>query len=143
MTLYFRRFKLRNPFKSSHKAYFETVLGVEAERKKKAERAAKKAEIKRVTIYLLGRIGLETTNVFQRESLVRLEGRERVWKRAVRWVRGLRHHSLLRPMIDPPIEAEGEPDMDGDEDDVIREKEGEQSEETWEGDWTSVFEYYE
>ncbi|KAH5290004.1 hypothetical protein HBI42_025450 [Parastagonospora nodorum] len=125
MTLYFRRVKLRNPFKPSHKAYFETVLGAEAERKKKAERAAKKAEIKR------------------RESLVRLEGRERVWKRAVHWVRGLRHHSLLRPMIEPSIKAEGEAGIDGDEDEVIRDEEGEQSEEIWEGDWTSIFEYYE
>ncbi|EAT88603.2 hypothetical protein SNOG_03398 [Parastagonospora nodorum SN15] len=109
MTLYFRRVKLRNPFKPSHKAYFEIVLGAEAERKKKAERAAKKAEIKRAE------------KGFGRGQFI----------------------GLLRPMIEPSIKAEGEAGIDGDEDEVIRDEEGEQSEEIWEGDWTSIFEYYE
>jgi hypothetical protein len=50
LTLYFQRFKIPNPLKLSHKASLEEVLAAEAAQKEKAEQAAKKTEIKRVTI---------------------------------------------------------------------------------------------
>lgn len=48
MTLYFRRFEIRNPLQTAHKDYLETVLAAEAAEKKEKEKAAKRAAKHRV-----------------------------------------------------------------------------------------------
>jgi hypothetical protein len=44
MTLYFRRYKIRNPLKPRSLTYRETILAAEAAAQEKKEKAAKKAE---------------------------------------------------------------------------------------------------
>lgn len=39
-------------------------------------------------------------NSLQRESLAHLKGREKVWRKAVRWIRGLGYRTFSRPVVD-------------------------------------------
>jgi hypothetical protein len=48
VTLYFRRFKIRNPLKPSHPGWQQSLLAKEKADKEAAEKAAKKAEKDRV-----------------------------------------------------------------------------------------------
>ncbi|KAF1914855.1 hypothetical protein BDU57DRAFT_540725 [Ampelomyces quisqualis] len=65
MALYFRRYKIRRPFKPRTKGLSETMLDEEEARKKAAEKAAEEHEAK----------------------LARIEGRESIQQRATRWMR--------------------------------------------------------
>jgi hypothetical protein len=52
VTLYFRRFKVRNPFKASHSGWQQTVLAKEKVEKEAAEKFAKKVEKRSVRALL-------------------------------------------------------------------------------------------
>jgi hypothetical protein len=52
MTLYFRRFKIRNPLKPHSKGYLEAIIAADATERKKEKKVAKKAEEHRIRSYL-------------------------------------------------------------------------------------------
>jgi hypothetical protein len=153
MTLYFRRYKIRNPLKPRSLAYLETVLAAETAAKEKIEKAARRAEKHHVRI--LFDSPSCRTNIVQRKSLAKLEGREDAWQRAIRLLRGFGHtvRDLWRHSPGEPEETdeemaeneqgEGEDreEVDEVEDDDDDDNDAEsQSEEEWDGDWMAVVE---
>jgi hypothetical protein len=87
MTLYFRRFKIRNPLKPHSKGYLEAILAAEAAERKKEKKAAKKEEAQRVRSSLHIYLSLFKTNASQSKTFANLEGRKNTWRRAFDWVR--------------------------------------------------------
>jgi hypothetical protein len=110
VTLYFRRFKIRNPFKASHPGWHQAVLANEKAEKIALEKAAKDAEKTFVRT-------LPVTDGPSRAEIAHHEGRESFWRRRILWIRSFGHETTN--------EAENE-----------RMKMDEPGE--WEGDWTRV-----
>jgi hypothetical protein len=52
MTLYFRRYKIRNPLKPHCNGYLEAILAAEAAEREKEEKATKKEKQHRVRTFL-------------------------------------------------------------------------------------------
>jgi hypothetical protein len=73
MTLYFRRYKIRNPLKPHSMGYLEAILAAEAVERKKKERAAKRKEEHRVMIPLQSHLSTNKPNATQLRSLAKLE----------------------------------------------------------------------
>jgi hypothetical protein len=169
MTLYFRRYKLRNPLKPRTLTWSETVLAEEAAKKKKEARACKKAQKHRVRTLLQSKnfqTEGQSLTPLQRETLAQLEGKESVWCKFLFWLRGCgRKMGLGRNALrhleeggkkpeqreDEGEEEEQEREEEDKEEDVEEdveedeEDEGDEEEEgeEWGGDWTSVLEDYE
>jgi Ran GTPase-activating protein (RanGAP) involved in mRNA processing and transport len=164
MTLYFRRYKLRNPLKPRTLTWSETVLAEEAAKKKKEARACKKAQKHHVrTLLQLKNYQTEgqSLTLLQRETLAQLEGKESAWCIFLFWLRGcgrkmglgrnaLRHleegGKKPRQREDEGAEEEQEREDEDEEDEEEEGKEEEEEEEEceeWGGDWTSVLQDYE
>jgi cobalamin biosynthesis protein CobT len=171
MTLYFRRYKIRNPLKPRTMTWSETILAEEAAKKKKEAKACKKAQKHRVRTLLHSKnfpIEGQSLTPLQRETLAQLEGKESAWCKFLFWLRGcgrkmglgrnaLRHleegGKKPRQREDESEEEEQEQEEEDNEEDedenVEEEEEGEEEEEEeaegeeWGGDWTSVLEDYE
>lgn len=147
MTVYFRRFKIRNPLRSRHKSYLETVLAAEAAEKKEKEKAVEKAAKQHVSNSVHRYIDI-VAKIIQRVSLARLEGRETTWHRAIRRVRSLWLLKIPQRVEFGDVEGDGEEAEvhDEDENDAVcataeEVAEGELWGE-WEGKWTEILEYY-
>jgi hypothetical protein len=130
MTLYFRRYKIRNPLKPHSMGYLEVILAAEAVERKKKERTEKRKEEHRVMIPLQSHLSTNKPNATQLRSLAKLEGRKRSWQRAIEWARSVPHH--IRFILGSSL---NEPDEITQED-----TEESESEKEWEGDWTAVLE---
>jgi hypothetical protein len=92
MTLYFRRYKIRNPLKPHSMGYLEAILAAEAAERKKKEKAAKRKEEPHVMIPLQSHLSTNIPNATQLRSLAKLEGRKKSWRRAIEWARSVPHH---------------------------------------------------
>lgn len=147
MTLYFRRFKIRNPLRPCHKSYLETVLAAEAAEKKEKEKAEERAAKQRVSNSLRCQTWT-IAKMIQRKSLAQFEGRETTWHRAVRRARSLWLPKIPQgeEVVSLEGEEEDEEEYDGQEDDENWATSEEAGEEVvwgeWEGDWSEILEYY-
>jgi hypothetical protein len=130
MTLYFRRYKIRNPLKPHSMGYLEAILAAEAAERKKKEKAAKRKEEHRVMIPLQSHLSTDRLNATQLRILAKLEGRKKAWRRAIEWARSVPQH--IRFALGSSL---------SELDEVAQEEtEESESEKEWEGDWTAVLE---
>jgi hypothetical protein len=110
VTLYFRRFKIRNPLKPSHPGWQQSLLAKEKADKEAAEKVAKKAEKDRVrTSSCLHLNAFAGINNLQRAATA-TEGRQHFWHRTARPAHDSSHQTVARPENEeaPDGNAQGE-----------------------------------